>query len=151
MKFNDEDLRVYQAESCLFPETEGHHFGTIDEIAAWLSEVIERDWFQREFPSFKGVVVHDGRGSCGARGWRDENGLSHISMPRQMRQQLTVLHELAHGLGHHSHNRFFCRTYLYLVRHALGRMAARDLLENFVAAKVRHRWPPLPPDLRFLS
>ena len=150
VQFDDQAQRVYNAESCCSPATYGRHFQSLAEIEAWLLDLTGQRWFQRRFPAFERVQLHDGRGITWAQGWLAEDGISHINLPRAMRSELYVLHELAHGLGQHSHDREFCATYLTLVHFGLGRDAANDLKREFVWWKVRHRrfpiWQVFDPD-----
>ena len=86
----------------------------------------------------KKFAVHDGRGSTAASG-RERDGVCHISLPRDLRFKLIVLHEITHGLGYYGHGREFCSTYLRLVRRFLGRELARNLRIAFTLEGVRHR------------
>jgi putative metallohydrolase (TIGR04338 family) len=136
---------VYLAEDLVEESTRGQRFRRLEEIDDWLRDILESRWFWTRFPRVKGIALHDGRGCWRALGWRDANGVCHLSLPRGARFPLIVLHELAHGLEHDLHDREFCSTYLSLVWRFLGREPFRDLRQQFAVCRVIHRRPRQPP------
>ena len=77
-----------------------------------------------------------------ARGWSDDDWVCHVSIPRALRCELFVLHELAHALTFGGHGPEFCSAYLKLIRRFMGREVFEDLRFNFRANDVKYRRPP---------
>ena len=132
---------LYEAEEFLLPEQQGREVRTCKEIYEWLSEIFASRWFKSRYRLRESFVVHDGRGTAWARGWLDEEGVCHVSIPRSLRRQLFVLHELTHALGFYGHDGAFCATYLALTRRFMGREAAEDLKFYFRMMGVKSRRP----------
>jgi putative metallohydrolase (TIGR04338 family) len=79
------------------------------------------------------LTVKDGRGSRRAR----TDGAHWIAVPRAMRREWVLLHEVAHCLTADKHGPEFCACYLALVRRHLGHAAADALARAFADHRVR--------------
>lgn len=133
---------VYEAEVWVPPVNHGQLLAEVSDIQSWVDEIYKTAWFEKRFRCVtKGFEIHDGRGSCWARGWSDKNRICHLSIPRKMRTQLTVLHELSHGLTADGHGRWFCSVYLSLMKRFLGYDSWLELRDSFVVCGVRYRKP----------
>lgn len=137
--------RVYQAEAGVFPETRGRALDSLSQVTDFLEGIFRTTWFRNRFPEVKRYKLHDGRGQRIAWAELDDDFVCHISLPKIMREPLMILHELAHCLTSDGHGRYFAATYLQLVHRFLGFDASRDLRDNFVAARVKHRLPRRKP------
>ena len=98
--------------------------------------------------------VKDGRGTRIARG-----GTFHISIPLWARNEVIVLHELAHTITRRmypiniaGHGWQYCATYLKLILYMIGREAHDALKAEMKKTRVRFRPPrksvPLSPERR---
>jgi putative metallohydrolase (TIGR04338 family) len=122
----------------------GATYADLKDVKAYVDKLVGSAWFKRRWPNVRSVEVNDGRGrqsAGGEGGWRRQ-----ITLPRHMRRQEIVLHELAHVLtdaefGRKNaapHGREFARTLLTLVRHEMGDEAWRALKDSFRTHKVKH-------------
>jgi len=135
---------VYTAENLLmYLMPEYSEQMSLAEIVAFVDRVTATQWFcQRFWPPDWAFNVRDGRGYHRALGWWDhDRRIAHLSFPRNLRQRLIVLHEIAHCFppSGSSHGRVFCAAYLALVKRFLGREPWEELRESFDAFGVKYR------------
>ncbi len=131
---------VYEAE---WGVHEGRTFKSLRAAKTWLNTICRSRWFQAKFLPFYKFHLHDGPEAVGASARR--NGFEcHIVLPKNMRTELTILHELAHCVGHLSHNHDFCHAYLKLVKQFLGRESWDNLRYWFNDLNVKYWATRLP-------
>ena len=117
----------------------GDRFASLRDVHEWLNKLTNERWFRNRWPRDAALVangkpmhrwlIKDGRGTRYARG-----GFQRMNLPVWARRKIVILHEMAHGLcGNYvaAHGREFCRTFLELVRYAMGRPAADELKRLF--------------------
>lgn len=126
--------KVYKAEEVL---KEGDvRLDTVPEIQSYVDRLIKSAWFRRRWPSVKSVIVKDGRGRIRA-GASDDGS---ILMPFWCRYRYIVLHEISHLLPDWNvadHGPEFCKVYLELVKHCMGRDAWEKLRTSFKNNRVK--------------
>lgn len=114
-----EQQAVYGAQAEVFPYW-GRRFYSIQEVADYLSEVIDSDWFFNRFGPCPNVQVRE---------WKDRNRWAGAAMKESFTlilkpgliHESVVLHEFSHLLcGSSDHGQCFVDTQLVLVRHAMG-------------------------------
>ncbi len=122
------------------PQTLGRAFATLYQVKSWLRDVFRSNWFRKQYPDDFDFELYDGRGCSYAHAYCDGE-TCYLTLPRNYRDQLTILHETAHCLVCHGsgHGADFVSTYLKLVRRFLGREAHADLLLNCRVFGVEYR------------
>jgi len=114
----------------------GQRIETVPEIQAYVDKLTNSAWFKRRWPntSYRGIVVKDGR-----RARRASGGFGCISFPRWSRVEWVILHELAHCLAGQRggwHGQPFCKVYIELVTHQLGKESGDALKRELRARRV---------------
>ena len=133
-------LAVYDAEAYAMNACKGKALPKVSDVENYLASVFKSRWFKGQFPRAYGFEVFDGRGAN--FGWgKLVDGICRISLPRALRCELILLHELAHCVGDPNHGPIFCSCYLKLVRRFISPTAARVLQFNLLAAGDKHRRP----------
>jgi putative metallohydrolase (TIGR04338 family) len=136
-KHHCQQFELYAAEQTT---TRGRTFVAPVDLQAWVDELRDLPYWQRNFPQVLRVETHvrrtDKDGSVG--GWYPEDGCGVIEMAPCHLTELYVLHELSHVLadaryGSHAHDPWFARTYLELVYHRLGSETYQELARVFDA------------------
>lgn len=114
-KLYSAEKKIGYAEAKFMPE--------LGDIQTYINRLVKLDWFRHHFPCVKTVVVKNGRKNAPAHGnpWRQT-----ISMPHWSRNEMIILHEVAHVCGGTKpadgwHGPEFCRNFLILVWHMMGR------------------------------
>lgn len=114
-----EQEAVYQAQQSVFSDW-GRIFYSIDEVAQYLSEVIDSDWFFNRFGVCPDIQIKE---------WKDRNRWAGAAMRKEFTlilkpgiiHESVVLHEFAHLLcGDADHGQCFVDTQLVLIRNAMG-------------------------------
>jgi putative metallohydrolase (TIGR04338 family) len=131
---------VYAAEEYAWNASRGKALPKVSDIENFLSQIFESRWFKGQFPRAYGFEVLDGRGATYASG-KLVDGVCKISVPRALRCELFVLHELSHAVGAPNHGPLFCSCYLKLVRRFISPTAARVLRFDLKAAGAKLRRP----------
>jgi putative metallohydrolase (TIGR04338 family) len=128
--------RVYDAERDV---PQGLAWDSIVGAQRYVDRLLATPWWQQSFPSVWYVVVLDG----GPRRYSDgDKGVDAgvIKLSSFMRNQLTILHELAHiarPAATAGHGPEFAGIYLFLVRQCMGNGVAAKLACNFDAHRVK--------------
>lgn len=143
--------KVYEAEKCFDALHISKPLASLQDIEGFLRFVYTSDWFQAHFPRVKQFVVKDGRGRSSACGWGytyNDRGViamgAAMKVPRSLRRDWVVLHELAHGIQPQAtawHGPEFCGIYVRLVQQFMGDEAAKVLLRNFHVQRVKYVLP----------
>lgn len=138
--------RVYKAERRV------HHLGKplreVEDIQRFIKKQLARKAITSRYPdATRPIAVHHGggrRNACAYGGWK-------ISIPLWARNELIVIHEIAHIVtnrhygdkrsGVAGHGWQFCAVFLDLVRFIMGREAHDALKASFKAHKVRFTKP----------
>jgi len=136
-----QQFQLYAAEANL---PLGEVFDTLDELQAFVDGLRDLSVWRRQYADVMRVECHlrpSGSGSVG--GWREESGCGIIEMLTPHRNELFVLHEVAHVLaaaryGSHAHDPWFARTYLELVYEAMGSEAYAALAKSFADHGIDH-------------
>jgi putative metallohydrolase (TIGR04338 family) len=155
--------RVYNSEEYA-KDSLGGNFGkymsTVNEMQAWVDEIVRSRWFRARWPFLTYIEVKDGRGRRRATGYA--RGLTYrnlmtgrhesistegvLKMPRWSRYELIMLHEMTHVIIDHVYKRKvpghgvqFCNLYLSMVRRFMGKEWQRALKDAFKHYKVKHR------------
>ena len=137
---DSQKAKLYRAERDDI--SKGRTFKDICETKKFVAKVISSKWSQKHFLNYMSIVVKDGRGTRIARSYGDV-----INVPVWARNELIVLHELAHSLRigsnseHSSHGWLFCNTFLKLVKHFMGKETHDKLKQSFKKHKVRFNRP----------
>lgn len=130
--------KFYDAEQWV---TEGEDLKELEDIAAYIEDIIRRAWWQRRYGILK-FVIADGRGSrrSGCRFTRD--GM-RVRFPRHRRFEREVLHEITHAVvpkPHAWHGRLFAARFLELIRWRMGKGWAETLKKGYRREGVK--WHP---------
>ena len=124
--------RVYRSEESCLPSIPQRGFDRVEHMQAYVDELLATR-FCRGLLAGGPITVKDGRGSRRAR----TDGSTWIAVPRAMRREWVLLHEVAHCLTPDKHGPQFCACYLELVRRRLGPEAADALALAFAGHRVR--------------
>lgn len=126
--------RVYAAERGV---PQGAKFKGFAECRAYVDGIVASGWWREKFPHVPTVEVKDGRGRRHAGGSAQHR---FVTLPRWARNELIVLHELAHVVdapNNPGHGPEFARLYLEFVREWRGESAAARLEASFEAHGVK--------------
>ncbi len=142
--------RCYAAERAFTKKVDHRTFNSIQEVGAYLRNLMEKPFFQRRFPLFRSCVVEyrPGTRTCTGgprktvrRGDIIEVTEGHITLSTWgMREsgEIVVVHELAHAVlpRTHPHDRRWVRTFVEFVSCAMGFPMKQVLMEEFRRQKV---------------
>ena len=138
--------KVYKAEAHLPEALWGRKFKTLPECQTYYEHIVGSRWWKGRAAVIP-VMLRDGRGTSVARAFA-VTGIAFINLPRWSRQELWMLHELAHVLYRHGyeyqntrdtrpHGAAFVRLFLDLVRRWMGPETAKALRESMLEHGVR--------------
>jgi putative metallohydrolase (TIGR04338 family) len=128
--------QVYDAERDMLV---GCVWDSIVGAQDYVNRLLATPWWQQYFPSVRYVVILDG----GPRRYSDGDksvDAGVIRLSSLMRNQLTILHELAHiarPAATAGHGPEFAGIYLFLVRRCMGNGVAARLACNFDEHRVK--------------
>jgi putative metallohydrolase (TIGR04338 family) len=129
-----QQYQVYDAEDLLF---KGLEFTSIKSLREYISEVIDTRWMRNRGWAFR---VWSVRNSHGTWAWCNvDNDVCTLIFPRGTRNQLMVMHELAHALTVDGHGPEFCAMYIRCVRKFMGPEYAEVIRRGFAKPRVKHR------------
>jgi len=129
-------IRVYRAHWALDDRLKAKSMGSVDEVQAFVDEVVRSAWWRSRTGSRKRIRVGDGRGrrSAGSVG-------GEIRIPRAARTVPTILHELAHEWVRDPttaiHGPEYAGAFLQLVEEFIGGGAAAILRIAYLEHGVR--------------
>lgn len=121
---------------------------SFEETIAFVRKIEKSNyWLDHNFDAIRPLEIADGRGTrqAYAEFWYK------ISLPKWSRIKLVILHELAHIAISRTmsspteiktvaaHGREFCKVYLGLVRHYMGKKAHDELRDSFKAHRVKYK------------
>lgn len=133
-------IKVYRAGwefADLLPD---HYMPNIRSVQTWVNGIVGSNWWREQYPDIRHVEVKDGRGRRKAGGW-SSRGWGTITLPRALRHQKTILHELAHVVTSYdvaSHGKIFVQNWLALVDKWMGDLEGAAL--RWFLAKHRVKW-----------
>lgn len=124
-------------------------YESVEEIQALVNKICSYAWFKRRWypsetftPAKKVISVKDGRGRKRAGGGYKTLWYGYITIPIWARDEIVILHELAHAITPPStggcHGRFWARTFLELVGHVVGWDEAKLLRDAYKKYKVKY-------------
>lgn len=126
--------KLYKAEQVLFDRFE---LNNIDDVKKYVKTVTDSKYFQKHFGVFV-FTVKDGRGTSDAY-----SAGRKLNFPLWSRKKAIVLHEICHSiidkkyLSVAPHGPQFCKTYLLLVKHFLGKECYEELKQSIKLNKVK--------------
>jgi len=129
--YDSECLAIQRFKEC---GVDNSRFETVLEMQGFVDVVVGSRWFIKHWGKNR-IKVMDGRGRRRACG-----GYGYIKMPVWSRCMLYILHEVAHAIKDRwpikesPHGRDFCKRYLKLVKHYMGK-AAHDVLKKAMREK----------------
>lgn len=136
--------KLYRAERAVRDEHGGKQFESVEEMQAYIDNLLRQEWFNRTWPHvIHRVTVHSGAGNRRAtcsHCWGGYNRCPEIKMPRWARCEQILLHELAHALtpvGAAAHGWEFAQAMLRLVKNRIGKEAEKALRLSFRKHRVR--------------
>lgn len=113
-------------------------FDSLDETARFVGDILRRAWWQRRYP-ICAVTLKPGYGARRA----SAKGRYTIVLPKRMRTEWTVLHELIHitvSKPHAGHGRLYAARFLEIIRWHFGDETAQELKEAYRDHNVK--WHP---------
>ena len=134
--------RLYRAEGQVDP---GRRLPTVERMQAWVDALVATDWFAARW-SVRTYEVRPGFGH--RRATADEHGV--LQMPKWARNELVLLHEIAHCLTpwtFASHGPEYAGVLLALSRRGMGPGTAQLLEDAFARERVRWTLAAV-PDVR---
>lgn len=135
---------LYDAEKNVYPNIHTGDFESLLETAEFVGDVIRRAWWQRRYLC-RYVGLRPGYGAT--RGI--QKSAAQIVLPKRVRNQWYVLHELIHitvPKPHAAHGRLFCARFLEIVRWHFGDEVGRQLKEAYQSNNVKHHPHHNPPE-----
>ena len=147
--------RVYAAERKV--QHLGKKLPDVTDVERYIAHNMKRKAILRRYPGAADkTAVKDGRGTRNALAYGDYA----IGIPLWARQEIVVLHEMAHIIAARTHGQYniaahgwqFCAIFLDLVRFCADREIHDALKASFDEHKVRYKAPrkckPLSPEQR---
>lgn len=142
---DSEKSKTYQAEFAFQRRYKVRKFATIEEAQKRAKQIyktkkwqkvwkLERDT-TRDLMKQPAVVLKERNTGRGMAGWTD--GWAVVLDSKAGLDEYTLLHELAHCLGHMHHGRSFRRALLELVGAFIGADAKKILKEEFAKRKLK--------------
>ncbi len=168
---DSQKTKVYRSEWAIQAQQIGFRhsapqdgYESLEACEKFLLGVIARKHVQNRYPRasrFQAVHLKPGQGTKAARYdgtyatrlFKSDYG-PEFNLPRWARNELTMLHELAHSLvpGGVQHNWEFTECLLWLVRQAMGIEWHDRLLDQYKTRKVKYKKPrerkPVSPERR---
>lgn len=134
-KDDNESLEVYAAEGCLAGR--GQRFRRIKDAQRYVDAVCQSLWWRERFARVHGV---EARGNGFAPSAYVGEGESRMHLPLHMRNQVTVLHELAHVVqpgDSKPHGPEYLRFYCDMIAEFMGEEAASCLVAALRQRRLR--------------
>jgi putative metallohydrolase (TIGR04338 family) len=125
----------------------GQPLSELADLSDYAGRLVGSAWWARRWPDVARVDVTDGRGRRSGTTRQLVAGRGEIAMPRFARNELYLLHELAHVAAQAdsrvlpvdpSHSRGWAAIFLELVRHQMGDDHWSALKDEFSSRNVRH-------------
>jgi len=139
-------LKIYEAEEACglidYDHAEADPgFESVGECQSYVDRVVASKWWKARSRT-DSIAVRDGRRrrSAAAFGYAGLR-IAHIALPRKLRQEAMILHELAHIMARKGagHNREFRYWYVQLVTSFMGRESGKALREGLDAWNLKYR------------
>ena len=140
----DQKQLVYNAENQFrrIYRKEFQYYKTLKDIEVFTNYILASSWFKRRY-KIKNIYAYYTRKNV-AYGWLEDTQTISMELPRWARNQLTVLHEISHGLCESAYNTQkighgvkFVDTYLSLIRRYLGLKLYKNMLDLFIINDVK--------------
>lgn len=165
----EEELECHQTEHINTANETPANGMTLQEIERFVDKAIRSAWFRRRWRLSTTFRIGDGRGARRATyqhagRWYQKNGATSYEMeqvdmpdtlkfPKWARQEIIVIHELAHWCVHGryrpphseevaSHGREYANIFLELVGHFMGSEVRAELVDAFKRHRVKWRATP---------
>jgi putative metallohydrolase (TIGR04338 family) len=124
--------RVYDAEKNV---ELGRRISDIWDIQVYVNSITSMPEFRNRFPRWHHIEVKDGRGCRRALGSTD----GWIKMPIWSRNEMIILHEMAHVVSaqFERHGPAYCGNYLWLIHRVMGEKVYFQLRASFLAHGVK--------------
>lgn len=142
--------KLYRAERVIYDRCK--KFETLDEVERYIRSILGDAWLRKEFPSmmYCGTFdLKDGRGRRSAC-FMALNGWVEFSFPRWSRNEVVIIHEVAHWIMHQecklkniryaSHGPEFASAMSRLIHRRMGDETFRELTNSFRDHGVRYLW-----------
>jgi putative metallohydrolase (TIGR04338 family) len=138
-----QQFELYAAEADV---PRGWEFSNADRLQGWLDGLRDEPFWCRFYPQVLRVEVGYVRGTRSVGAWIPADNAGRIEMAPGHRNELVVLHEIAHVLaaaryGSESHDPWFARVYLELVFFVMGYDTFDALHRAFEAGGIEHDPP----------
>jgi putative metallohydrolase (TIGR04338 family) len=124
----------------------GRTFANLKEVQRWVDSLRDESWWEQRYWMVERVEVGTSRKWHESVGWFEKephsrSGAGRMEMAHTHRDELSMIHELAHVLanarhGSNSHDPFFARTYLELTYLIRGSDAYLELQNAFDLAGI---------------
>ena len=149
--YSAENRLTFEAELCPnvgWSQRWRRTFHTMTEYTGRVREIQRSRWWEENVDGL-GVQPLDGRGGQARARW----AMMEIRIPKDLRTNSIIIHELAHLAVHYRHREDsieqriaghgwqFAETYLSMVSRFIGEEAAKNLRRQFRENRVRYRAP----------
>jgi len=140
----DQKQLVYNAENQFrrMYRKEFQYYKTLKDVQVFTDYILTSSWFKRRY-KIKNIYAYYTRKSV-AYGWLEDDITISMELPQWARNQLTILHEIAHGLCNSfytsktiGHGVKFADMYLSLIRRYLGLKLYKNMLDLFIMNDVK--------------
>lgn len=131
MARDSQKSRLYAAEKD-FKTGLDPKFRTVEQVEAYLCQIMSTRWWAARYPDVGYIQVKDGRGARIARGSREGR---FIKLPLWARNKHVILHEVAHVLTDDHHGPKYAQAYYDL----LLRFCGPEDADHFLAGCIEHR------------
>jgi putative metallohydrolase (TIGR04338 family) len=131
--------KVYDSEE-IFERIQKHKkWKTMKGCQDYVDNLINSRWFRNRWGKRNIVLEAGSRKSKNALAYINEQ---KIVLPKWAREEVTILHEVAHCLMPNSisdHSKEFCETLLKLIEYKLGKKARDRLKTIYLINKVKYK------------
>jgi hypothetical protein len=138
--------KLYDSEDLLKKEYNSYilSYPTLVEIQeSFINKILNSRWWKRRYPGITVVFLYEKK-----RNSRDAwAGKNEIYLPREFRNQLYILHELAHVVCHNMLNGYciklapHCLTYIEVYAALVKQFLGREVYDRFIQILIDHKIP----------
>ena len=133
--------KVYKTEEQIFGGTPQQCYLGTGVIEKYIQSFWKTKWFKKRFGEHKKAPkVRLSNRTTSA--WCDISNSTLIFSSITHIPQWLILHEVAHLFGNRClapHGRYFCRSYLSLIKHEYGSQVYKELQDGFEANKIKYK------------
>ena len=131
--------KIYYTEHRILTEFNAYikcYASLVEVNELFLKAILDNPWWKRRYPNIKTVFLYDGSRN-GQYAWAEKNA---IYLPSDFRNQLCILHELAHLICCHIYDNYGFQKGVYAIHGSEFVNIYRALIKKFIGTPVHKRF-----------